>query len=63
MQYVGFLCYRWKTVHTRPNPPVAVSGVSVVGQLLPLKRMDFVLVGRMPGRLKFPTMSKDSGLK
>ena len=45
-----FLCYRWKTVHTRPNPPVAVSGVSVVGQLLPLKRMDFVLVGRMPGR-------------
>jgi len=40
----------WKThVHPRPNPPVAVSGVSVVRQLLPPKRMDFVLVGRMPG--------------
>ncbi|XP_027037724.1 uncharacterized protein LOC113666163 [Pocillopora damicornis] len=40
----------WKIVHTRPNPPLAVSGASVVRQLLPLKRMDFVLVGRMPGR-------------
>nr|XP_058945922.1 uncharacterized protein LOC131773954 [Pocillopora verrucosa] len=39
----------WKIVHTRPNPPLAVSGASVVRQLLPLKRMDFVLVGRMPG--------------
>ena len=36
--------------NSRPNPPVAVFSVNVVRQLLSLKRMDFVLVRRMPGR-------------
>ena len=42
--------YRWKTVYTRPNTLVAVSSESVVQQPLPLSKMDFVLVGRMPGK-------------
>lgn len=42
--------YRWKTVYSRPNTLVAVSSESVVQQPLPLSKMDFVLVGRMPGK-------------
>ena len=47
---IYIVLYRWKTVYTRPNTLVAVSGESVVQQPLPLSKMDFVLVGRMPGK-------------
>ena len=47
----GEFCLSFKTICVlHPNPPVAVFSVSAVRQLLPLKRMDFVLVRRMPGR-------------
>lgn len=40
---------RWKTVYTSTRPN-AVPTESESDQVVPLKKMDFVLVGRIPGR-------------
>ena len=47
------ICCRWKTVYSRPIIQVRQSNNTAdvrPRQLLPLQKMDFVLVGRMPGK-------------
>lgn len=49
------ICCRWKTVYINSTPVIEVRQSNNTAdvrprQLLPLQKMDFVLVGRMPGR-------------